>query len=77
MIIEIKHEELHILTQFIKDIIMALTLDDKVEAIGTKLDALIANGVKVDFAPVSDLLTKLQTTADAILAQELPTPPAA
>ncbi len=76
-------EQLHHLTKFIQEITMA-TLDDKVEAIGTKVDALTtavttlaASGVKVDLSSVLSSIAGVQTTANAILAQDLPTPPTA
>lgn len=68
--------QIKILTLIITEIIMA-TLDDKIEAIGADVKTLLASGVKVDLTPVLAAVTGVQNTANAILAQDFPTPPLA
>lgn len=77
---EFNREERELLKTFILEILMA-TLDDNVIANGAKLDAIIASlaalaatGIKTDETAVLAALTGVQNTANAILAQDSPTP---
>lgn len=62
------------LKQFIKDILMAKTLDDNVTAILTAVNTLVANQNSTGNAAILSALTGLQNTANQILAQDMPTP---